>query len=67
MTKPQPKPLGTSIEVREGATVLRPGEDTAAERVVTGGVYVLDVPGEHIVDGKAIEVADAAATEAAGS
>lgn len=66
MTKPQPKPLGTSIEVPEGATVTRPGDESAMQRIVTGGVYVLDVPGEHIVDGKAIEVVDAAG-EPAGS
>lgn len=66
MTKPQPKPLGTSIEVREGATVTRPGDDSAIARPISGGVYVLDVPGEHIVDGKVIEVADTA-TEATGS
>ena len=67
MTKPQPKPLGTSVEVREGATVTRPGDDSATARRITGGVYVLDVPGEHIVDGRAIEVADTTAPEIADS
>lgn len=49
MTKPSPKPLGTSVEVPEGARVVRP--DTS-EITVSGGIYVLDVPGIHTVDGK---------------
>jgi hypothetical protein len=56
MTAPKPKPLGTSLDVPEGAIVIRPGDDSAAGRVISGGVYVLDVPGEHVVDGKTIVV-----------
>lgn len=56
MTAPKPKPLGTSVEVADGATVIRPGGDSAAPLRITGGLYVLDVPGEHVVDGKTIVV-----------
>lgn len=49
MTRRQPKPLGTSIDVPEGAIVRRP-DDT--EVTVTGGLYVLDVPGVHVIDGR---------------
>jgi hypothetical protein len=51
MTAPKPKPIGTAVEVRDGATVVRPDR---SEITVTGGLYVLDVPGEHTVDGKTI-------------
>lgn len=53
MTAPKPKPLGTSVEVPEGATVVRPD---LSEITVTGGVYVLDAIGEHVVDGKQLHV-----------
>lgn len=56
MTAPKPKPLGTSVEVADGAAVVRPGDTTAI--TVSGGLYVLDVPGEHIVDGKTIIAGD---------
>lgn len=60
MTKPKPKPLGTSIEVPEGALVIRPGGTEGDARAVTGGVYVLDEIGTHTIDGTAIEVVDQA-------
>lgn len=60
MTKPKPKPLGTAVEVREGAPVIRPD---LREITVTGGAYVLDVPGLHVVDGVELEVDTAAAAE----
>lgn len=56
MTKPKPKPLGSTIEVPEGARVVRPGASEADARTITGGVYVLDVPGTHVIDGASIEV-----------
>lgn len=58
MTKPKPKPLGSTIEVAEGARVIRPGGTEGDARTITGGVYVLDVPGVHTIDGTAHEVAD---------
>lgn len=58
MTKAKPKALGTSIEVPEGAQVIRPGSTEAAVRTITGGVYVLDALGTHVVDGREIEVVD---------
>ena len=57
MTAPKPKRLGTSVEVPEGALVNRPD---GIEIRVTGGLYVLDAPGEHVVDGRAIVVDDSA-------
>lgn len=56
MTKPKPKALGTSVEVPEGAQVVRPGGTEADARTITGGVYVLDAIGTHVVDGREIEV-----------
>ena len=56
MTKPKPKPLGSTIEVVEGAQVIRPGRGSADARTITGGVYVLDVPGVHTIDGTEHEV-----------
>jgi hypothetical protein len=56
MTAPKPKPLGTSIEIAEGASVVRPGQSEPI--TVSGGLYVLDVPGEHIVDGKTVVAGD---------
>lgn len=44
---------GESVHVEEGVVVVRP--DGAAVTVV-GGVYVLDVPGTHLVGDKAFEV-----------
>lgn len=51
MTKPKPKPLGSTIDVPEGAQVVRPGMFAAEAITITGGVYVLDVPGTHVIDG----------------
>lgn len=65
MTSPKAKPIGTTVDVREGATVIRPGASEATPITITGGVYVLDVPGVHVVDGKEITAADDA--EVAGS
>lgn len=45
--------VGTSVEVQASATVVRP--DGSRRRVV-GGVYVLDVPGVHVIDGEPLEV-----------
>ena len=56
MTKPKPRPLGSTIEVPEGARVVRPGAADADAIAVTGGVYVFDVPGAHTIDGTAYEV-----------
>lgn len=61
MTKPKPKALGTTIEVPEGALVIRPGASEADARAVTGGAYVLDALGVHIVDGREVEVVEAEA------
>lgn len=58
MTAPKPKPLGSTIEVPDGTAVVRPGDDSAMEHRITGGVYVFDVPGEHVVGGKTILVSD---------
>jgi hypothetical protein len=60
MTKPKPKPLGTLVEVREGATIVRPD---LAEITSHGGAYVLDVPGVHVVDGQQLEADTTAETE----
>jgi hypothetical protein len=57
MTKPKPRPLGSTIDVAEGAQVVRPGGSTAEPRTITGGVYVFDVPGVHTIDGTEHEVA----------
>jgi len=56
MTKPKPKPLGSTIEVVEGAQVIRPGGTEGDARTIAGGVYVFDVPGTHTIDGTAHEV-----------
>lgn len=58
MAKPKPKPIGTLVDVPEGALVVRPGGSTADAKPVTGGVYVLDVPGVHTIDGTEYEAAD---------
>jgi len=59
MTKPKPKPRGTAIEVPEGARVIRPGSTAEDAVTVTGGAYVLDVPGTFVIDGVAYDVDDA--------
>lgn len=59
MTKPKPKPLGSAIEVPDGARVVRPGGHEADARTIAGGVYVFDAPGVHTIDGVAHEVDDA--------
>lgn len=56
MTKPKPKPLGSTIEVVERARVIRPGGTEADALTVTGGVYVFDLPGTHTIDGTSYEV-----------
>jgi hypothetical protein len=56
MTKPKPKPLGSTIEVVERARVIRPGGTEADALTVSGGVYVFDVPGTHTIDGTSYEV-----------
>jgi hypothetical protein len=58
MTKPKPKPLGTTIEVAEGAQVIRPGGTEGDARTITGGVYVLDTIGTHTIDGSEVEVVE---------
>jgi hypothetical protein len=59
MTKPKPKPLGTTVEVAEGARVIRPGGTEGDARIITGGVYVLDTIGTHTIDGTEVEVVEA--------
>jgi hypothetical protein len=58
MTKPKPKALGSTIDVPEGAQVVRPGGTEADARTITGGVYVLDAIGTHVIDGREVEVVD---------
>lgn len=55
MSEPKAKAntVGALIEVAEGATVIRP--DGVAS-IVTGGLYVLDVPGTFVVDGIKVSV-----------
>ena len=55
MTKPKPKPVGAEITVPEGAQVTRPG--SLETITVTGGTYVLDLPGVHVIDGTEHEAA----------
>lgn len=63
MTKPKPRPLGSTIEVAEGARVIRPGDTEADARTIAGGVYVLDVPGTHTIDGTAYTASDEPAAD----
>jgi hypothetical protein len=63
VTARKPKPLGSTIEVPEGATVIRPGTTEADALTITGGAYVLDVPGVHIIDGAEQPVGDAPEVE----
>jgi len=58
MTKPKPRPLGSEIEVADGARVTRPGGVPGIFRTIAGGVYVFDVPGTHTIDGTDYEVSD---------
>lgn len=45
--------VGSTVEVGKNAEVTRPN----GERVyVTGGLYVLDVPGEYLIDGENVTV-----------
>lgn len=46
--------VGESVEVPAGIVVVRPD---GTRREVVGGVYVLDVPGVHVIDGKPVQVA----------
>ena len=45
--------VGETVEVKEGGFVVRPNGEQAT---VTGGSYVLDVPGSYVVDGEEMEV-----------
>lgn len=51
MTEKKSQSLGSSVELPEGAQVVRPD---GSSMTVTGGSYVLDVPGVHTVDGHEI-------------
>lgn len=66
MTKPKPKPLGSTIEVADGARVIRPGGAEPDARPIAGGVYVFDVPGTHTIDGTAYEATAEPAAEPKG-
>lgn len=46
----QTETLGTAVKAKQ---VMRPD---GSEHTVSGGLYVLDVPGTHVVDGKEVEV-----------
>lgn len=46
--------VGSTVEVPEGAEVARPD---GSRHAVTGGSYVLDVPGEFLVAGEEVKVA----------
>ena len=41
--------VGTSVDVTEGGTVVRPDGSTST---VSGGSYFLDVPGVFVVEGQ---------------
>jgi len=43
--------VGETVEVAEGAVVRRPD---GSERPVTGGLYVLDVPGDYVLGDREI-------------
>lgn len=45
--------MGEQVEVKEGAKVVRPD---GSELTVTGGLYVLDGAGTHVVDGDPYQV-----------
>lgn len=65
MTARKPKPLGESIEVPNGTEVLRPDDSVVT---VSGGLYVLDVVGDHYIGGRdgskqPVEEAPAAAAD----
>lgn len=49
MTAAKPKPMGTVIDVPEGATIVRPDGSAIT---VSGGQYALDAPGVHVIDGR---------------
>lgn len=44
--------VGDAVEVKEGATVVRPD---GSEHAVTGGTYVIDAPGTFVVDGEEVQ------------
>lgn len=52
-SKSSKRKVGQTIEVSEGALVVRPD---GTEVTVTGGAYVLSVPGSYVVAGDEIEV-----------
>ena len=43
--------VGETVEVKEGGTVTRPNGEQAT---VSGGLYVLDVPGTFEIDGEEV-------------
>lgn len=45
------KKLGSIVDVPEGKTVVRPD---GTEVTVSGGGYVLDVPGVYLIDGQEV-------------
>lgn len=45
--------IGETVEVKSGAKVVRPNGE---ELTISGGSYVLDVAGVHVVDGQEITV-----------
>lgn len=51
--KSKTEKVGTTVEVEEGGTVVRPDGSVVT---VTGGLYVLDVPGTFEVGGSELEV-----------
>lgn len=53
MTAPKSRAVGETVKVADGATVTRPEGFTLP---VTGGTYVLDVPGVFVVDGSEVTV-----------
>jgi hypothetical protein len=51
--KAQSAKVGETVEVKEGAKVMRPD---GVEVTVTGGTYVLNQVGSYEVDGSAVNV-----------
>lgn len=52
-SKPKAQKVGTSIEVPAGAEVTRPD---GTPYTIEGGIYVLDVPGKHVINGEKVTV-----------
>lgn len=53
MTTPKARSVGEIVKVSEGGPVTRPD---GSEQTVSGGTYVLDVPGVFVVDGTEVTV-----------